>query len=503
MGLILEQFDSIISSAFGVTKEVLTENDLKAAVSDKVKLYQYIEKIGKELPSELHEIFESAAQEFTSALLQETEVIKNGQALAAVIAYYPAIAELYQQPVLYKLAIPFKTDNGKLQVNILRRIAKLMEGDNVIATVEVPRPVNLYQNLYKELTFTANTSDNIFSKAGLNGTGYKVLLTRTTAVQLVWNDGKNDHTVNFIAYVRSDKTIQKRINLGSTVGYIDLFIKIDDRSGDITVSATPKPASKDVTITPKTVTIKTLITNTDAKSGYKIVFDEQIDTVDRYVESDIPYEAITDVWKTVEFQGQYNIDYLRTLSAAIKAQIQLMKDNDIATELQNNENGFSANLTVDFNNIPPSMNPANPMDFYSFMIPALIKAKNMVYNETSLEPTYIAVNPQDAHIIEGLTNYVTMMGNPISKMGVSASDVLGIQKFTVIKSGYIPQGKLYLLTQGNRNNPGIVDAILGTPIVKTTQEGTKTRVMVFPNSAVVFIDPKKMALVNITNAPIF
>jgi hypothetical protein len=501
MDLILESLDEIFVSTVGKSG-ALTQKELKSLVSDKAKLYKYIESVASKLPAPYQEIYESVATQI-SEYITEAELINNGQALAAVVAFYPAIAELYQEPRLYKLAIPFKTDNGKLQVNLIKRIAKILEGDNVLAETEVPKPVDLYQNIYKQLEFNVNTADNIFAKAGLTGTGYKVILTKTAAVSLVWNDGTSDQTVNFVAYVRSDKTIQKRIDLGADIGYIDLYIKIDDRTGDITVTATPKAANNSVTIDPKTVTIKTIITNVDSKSGYRVVFDEKIETVDRYVEPGIPYEAIADIWKKVEYQGQYNIDYLRDLAQAIKAQLALLKDYEIVEEMKINENGFSANLTVDFNNMPASMNPSNPADYLSFIVPALIKARNIVFSETLLEPTYIAVNPKNAEIIESLINSVALQSNPSSKLGISASDVMSIQKFTVLKSNYVPENKIYLIAQGNRNNPGIVDAILGAPIVKTVEEGTQTKVMVFPNSTIVFIDPKKMASIQILNAPSF
>ena len=501
MDLILESLDEIFVSTVGKSG-ALTQKELKTLITDKKRLYKYIESVASRLPGPYQEIYESVATQI-SEYITEAELINNGQALAAVVAFYPAIAELYQEPRLYKLAIPFKADNGKLQVNLIKRIAKILQGDTVVAETEVPKPIDLYQNVYKQLTFDVNTADNIFAKAGLTGTGYKVILTRTSAVSIQWNDGSEDKTVDFVAYVRSDKTIQKRIDLGSEVGYIDLYIKIDDRTGDITVTATPKKASNDVTIEPKTVTIKTIITNVDARTGYRVVFDEKIETVDRYVEPGIPYEAIADVWKKVEFQGQYNIDYLRDLAQAIKAQLALLKDYEIVEEMKVNESGFSARLTVDFNNMPATMTPANPADYLSFIIPALIKARNIIYYETLLEPTYIAVNPKNAEVIEALVNFVSLQSNPSSKLGVSASDVMAIQKFTVLKSNYVPENKIYLIAQGNRNNPGIVDAILGAPIVKTVEEGTQTKVMVFPNSTIIFIDPKKMASIEIKNVPSF
>jgi len=495
MTLILEQYEEVIGKTLGKTR-TLTESDLSGIIKDKKRLYSYIESIATKLPSESAELFEQAALEFTQ-MINEAEIINNGQTLAAVVAYYPALAELYQKPVLAKLAIPFKTDNNKVEVNIKKRVAKILNGDIVVDTFEVPKPVDIYSKLYKELTFSVNTTDNIFTKAGLSGKGYKVILTKTMLTKVDWKDGDgNTHTEYVTAYVKADKTIYAKVETTDVKGYIEITIRIDDRTGDITVSAVAKSLESS-TITPETVTIKTIISSTN-DNGYKVVFDEEIESIQRYVEATIPFEAVTDVWKKVEFKGQYNIDYLRDLADAIKAQIQLMKDAEIISELKINEGGFSANFTVDFTNMPPQLNPSNPADFYAYLIPFLLKAINMVYNNTLMEPKYIAVNPEDAHIIESLTNYVTLFGNPNSKVGVSAGQVMAIQKFEVIKSNFVPKGTLYLLTQGNRNNPGIIDAILGAPIVRTVElSGGTTKIEVYPQSTILTIDPKKMAKITL------
>jgi hypothetical protein len=486
---------------------VRNADDALMYLTDNASFESYVRGVVEAIPDkEVAPIFETYMKEVRNALLSEATILSNPQAYAVALAYFPVLAELYAKPVLSQLLTPwFVGDNGRLTVPLIKRIAQVVDGNgNVIKEVEIPKPIDLRSALEQVVTVNIDDPSNLFDKAGIPKANKKVLLSETAVVKVSGKDSGGNPVSETVYlevedYKNNQGEIHQVVQLGTGVFRID--VTINAKTGDIYVGKTT--ISNPDKIVVESVDVSFIPVSLDASGEFRIRYKSEIRQISKYVSPGIPHEVETDPWEDFE-KALFDINYLTDLAQKIRDQIQLMKDTEVSNLLMRKEADIvkdGRKVVVDFSAMPPNMTPADMADVYSFLMNGLIKLSNIIYNEVYVTPNYLAVNPADAHIVEGFIEFSSMWGGQISRLGVTAKPAT--TKFTVLKSPTIPQGKMYFVAKpAGRQNPVFVDAILrnNNQIIKV-QNDIRTKVIIIPNTKAIFVDPRKVGVVELKNIP--
>ena len=489
-----------------------TLNDLKSVLFDDQMFETYLTRIKGNLPAEVVPVYETFARITREQLVTEAaEIVNNGQALAISLVYFPVIAELYAKPILTQLLTPWMTDeHGRLKVALKRRLLQIVDGDgNVIKEYEIPAPIDVDADLKQTKKVDIDTKTSLYP-SGVDPKKFRVIANETAITKVYYR--KPGDTADSELSVYFEVTDRKGENIfviegtavikdGSNINRFRINAEIDARKGEVVAGKTVIDNPSNIEI--KAVDITYIATSLDNSGKLRKRIKEDIKEISRVVEFGIPYEVETDIWMDSEF-GQYDINYLTELAQKVREQILLEKDVEISNLLKRRDSdivNYGHVATVDFNNMPAQMNPANPKDVYMFLMGAIYKMANVLYDDVYIQPKYILVNPKDAHMLESFVEISSVWGGQMSRLNENAG--LGNTKFVILKSRTIPQGTMYLVAKApGRDNPVFIDAILrNAPIITTTKIDVKTKVTIVPNSKVIFIDPKKVAKIIIKNAP--
>ena len=501
---------------------ITTVNDMKSVLFDDQMFETYLTRIKENIPAEVVPMFETFAritrdriihpEKNTSGqlLTEAAEIVNNGQALAITLVYFPVIAELYSKPILTQLLTPWMTDeHGRLKVAIKRRLLQVVDGNgNVIKEYEIPAPIDVDADLKQTKTVNIDEVTSLYPEK-TDPRKFRIIANETAITKVYYTDsnGNKDNVQTYLEVVdRKGENIfiiegTVTIPVGNDVNIFRINAEIDARKGTAVVGKTVIQNPSNLTIT--SVDIAYIATSIDNSGKLRKKITEDIKEISRVVEYGIPYEVETDIWLDSEF-SQYDINYLSELAQKVREQILLEKDVEIANALKRKDAeivGYKHTVTVDFNNMPAQMNPANPKDVYMFLMSAIYKLSNILYDDVYIQPKYILVNPKDAHMLESFVEISSVWGGQMSKINENTG--IGATRFVILKSRTIPQGTMYLVAKApGRDNPVLIDAILrNAPIITTTKIDVKTKVTIVPNSKVIFIDPKKVGKITIQNAP--
>ena len=508
-------FDSAIDIIYENEQFFKSEQDIKTVLLDESKFVTFVQGLSSVIPdADTRRQFIEIAHFQRNALVNESEVIDNGTAVVAAVAYFPVIVDALTKPVLYSLVTPWKASNPQVKIPLLKRILELVGGNGeVLSTYELPLHEDPMGALRKSVTVNNASNVNLKTALKLPEGKYKVILSETyvTSIKYSYTDNAGNTQTGELPVtipVQIKPTQDKatiNINVETVIdgqpvtftGAVDIY----DRS--LIVSAAVNAIGGN-NVKVESVTLNVMVTAADEASRFRLRYRLRREDIPFYVELNMPLEAEVDIWQQADMQNYYNVDYIAEVAKIMKRQVNDLKEFEIGRNITAYENEYLRNgavATVDFNAMPPNLQPSNPADLFRYIIPAIIKVKNMIYRNTQVEPKYILVNPKTAYIIESLINMVAVPGTNISQLGVSADTVMSMSQFQVIKSDAIPEGKIYMYAKDTRNNPTLVDAILNAPIIRTKNDTTSTKILVVPQSKVVMVDPKKVGVINILNTP--
>jgi len=155
------------------------------------------------------------------------------------------------------------------------------------------------------------------------------------------------------------------------------------------------------------------------------------------------------------FQAIFKIDIIRTLSEAIKRQILLNKDTDLAYFLLAAEadmvvNGTSITLTLaNYDITGGKFEPNNIMDLFKAVIPRIAIIAGMIRRNFNMYPTYMVAGLKTAALLRSLQTMALAMpgiGQGDGAFGWSG-DTAQLLKMKVLESNAIGEGKIYLSTK--------------------------------------------------------
>lgn len=149
------------------------------------------------------------------------------------------------------------------------------------------------------------------------------------------------------------------------------------------------------------------------------------------------------------------MDILRTLSEAIKRQILLNKDADLAFFLKAAEAEMSAagtNLSLNLANYDGTDNkfePTSPLDVFKAIIPKIALLCGLIRRNFNMYPQFLVAGLKTAALLRSLQSLAIAMpglGNGAASIGWNG-DTAQFLKMEVLESNAIEEGRIYLATK--------------------------------------------------------
>lgn len=210
------------------------------------------------------------------------------------------------------------------------------------------------------------------------------------------------------------------------------------------------------------------------------------------------------------FQAIFKIDIIRTLSEAIKRQIMLNKDTDLAYFLAAAEADMTTNgtnLTLNLHSYDTTggrFEPNNVIDVFKAVIPKIAICSGMIRRNFNMYPSYLVAGLKTSALLRSLqTLALSMPGIGQGEGGLGWSgDTASFLKMKVLESNAIDEGKIYLSTKAPNDaleKSTIVDLIYQPIYIVTEVTDGNTRNFVKARTLIEIPRTDGLGVINVSN----
>ena len=396
-------------------------------------------------------------------LLQEAagsgQIASTAQAIGYAVSYFPILADIYSDPVISQIATVYPVNKSILTIPKVTLHASVNNADGSTSSWRMPRTENLIRQKAVEVTLSEGISNDTFSFGGsqveatTSRLNKRYFLINKVSVS---NDGQGA-AAEIPVMIRPDArgqlkdifTWQDSAGVPNTMTS-KLYGHVDWDTGTVTYTLSHTGGG---TVVNDTTTASCVFSPKTSDIGRTKVqlkmegWDVDVDNKEEF-EIELQTEQIQD------FKDIYNIDLLRTLSMAIKTQMLLNKDQDLAYFLNAYKPIFAANgaaATCDLesfttNAVNPQFTPANIMDVFKGVIPFITSTTRRIHRNFRAAPQYLVAGEKTAAILESLQDYVVRVpGMNYGEMGARESNVINFKKQTVLACNALPENEIFLV----------------------------------------------------------
>jgi hypothetical protein len=157
-----------------------------------------------------------------------------------------------------------------------------------------------------------------------------------------------------------------------------------------------------------------------------------------------------------DYQAIFKIDLARTLSEAIKRQVLLNKDYDLAYFLKASQADIAnsgASTTLDLSAFSvggAEYTPANVTDVLKAVVPRISLITGVIRRNYNMYPTYMVTGLKTAALLRSLQDMMVNIAGTNGEVGWSGSNAQFL-KLRVLESNHIDDGMIYLSTKAPQN----------------------------------------------------
>ena len=184
-----------------------------------------------------------------------------------------------------------------------------------------------------------------------------------------------------------------------------------------------------------------------------------------------------------DYESIFKIDLVQTVSEAIKRQMVLNKDYDLAfflgaAETQMAALGATDNLNLSTYATSANLTPSNVTDLFKSIVPRLSSLMGIVRKNFLMYPTYMVAGMKTAAILRSLQEMMIALPDTRGDLGFNGS-VAQFTKLKILESTVVGDNKIYLSTKAPSNaleKTTIVD-LIHKPfyVVEETTDGQTRR----------------------------
>lgn len=369
---------------------------------------------------------------------------------------FPILVDIYSEPIIAELCNVYTTNSPTLSIPRVRIKSQTRSYDGtVVEESYIPTTKKLIRANVVEVNALPSVANNVFTLATLSPENLKMNRRYTLMTQVQINDGTSDIDVDvsFIPDSRNQIVGEFTFEDGaantvtcSVTGHVDYekgivtFNVIADGPGTYTVNH--------AVFSLRFVPVATMNGRTRVIVETEMT-DVFIDPNEDFL-IDLTQEDIQD------YQSIFKIDLARTLSEAIKRQVLLNKDYDLAYFLKASEadvDKAGASTTVDLSGFSVGggeYTPANVLDVFKAVIPRVSLLMGIIRRNYNMYPTYMVTGVKTAALLRSLQDMMVNMASQKGELGWSGSNAQFL-KLKILESNHIDDSMIYLSTKAPQN----------------------------------------------------
>ena len=405
-------------------------------------------------------------------LIQESANILNTDiAIGYAISYFPILCDTYCTNILGDAILYKKVNQPIFTVPKMKMIATVKNSDGTTDAWTFPRALFLMRSGIEYLEVKPKITNNLFelSKSYPNNVNPELskINKRYTTLQTLYITIKDlttseDQSIEYPISIRPDSRSQ--LNTEFEIGYKDTIIKctlighVNYDSGLLQFNlSTNLPKTSNLAITLDKAKLSTLFTSRTGDTG-RVKISVRMSGMDMSIDVNEDFEFDLDVETLQEYNDIYNIDLIRTMSVAIKGQLLLNRDHDIANLLETAEPEMKLNHTYDSIKFAPlfdgngTLSPGYYQAIYQNIIPKLTLITRYMYYNTTLIPTYLLCGIKTSAMLESLQEFSISfpemrsgVGGFNNSYGHDTVDKHSFRYYNILMSHAIPDDKIYLM----------------------------------------------------------
>lgn len=447
------------------SSDISTPTDALRMVSDNGMFRAYIDALSEGLDPVQRAVISTVATRQRDMLLTESiNVPSSSFALGWTVASFPILVDIYAEPLIAELCNVYPTDSHIISVPRVRVKAITTNYDGSVSETLMPTLRSMVRADVHNETVSPGTSVNLLSAVfGGESSRFRMNRRYLNIGQININDSGHSMPKAIKVYIRPDnrsqllsqfeyRTSDNKVATITLNGFVDwekgnvlYHVNIDDGGSSANIEV------DSAVFTCRFTPVRSFKGRTKVQIHTEMT-DLTIDPNEDFL-VDLTQEDVQD------YKSIFKIDMLRTLSEAIKRQILLNKDQDLAYFLEAAEPEMAANgtaMTINFdefvaqNNSNYQFRPTNVMQLMQNLIPRIATCVSYIRRNFNMYPTYILAGVNTASLLRSMQEMAVSMPNLSGELGWTGSSG-NFLKMRILESVALPENKFYLSTKAPQN----------------------------------------------------
>jgi hypothetical protein len=374
---------------------------------------------------------------------------------------FPILVDIYSEPIIAELCNVYTTNSPTLSIPRVRIKSQTRSYDGtVVEESYIPTTKKLVRANVVEVNALPGVANNVFTLATLSPENLKMNRRYTLLSQIQITEGgagSDVHAVDVSFIPDSRNQIVGSFTFtdsGATTVEASVTGHVDYERGIITFNVIVGDGSAGITWTVDHAAFSLRFVPVATMNGRTRVVVET-EMTDVFIDPnedfliDLTQEDIQD------YQSIFKIDLARTLSEAIKRQVLLNKDYDLAYFLKASESEIAkagAATTVDLAAfaVGGDFTPANVLDVFKAIAPRVSLLMGIIRRNYNMYPTYMVTGVKTAALLRSLQDMMVNMAGVKGELGWSGSNAQFL-KLRILESNHIDDSMIYLSTKAPQN----------------------------------------------------
>jgi len=451
-------------------------------------------------------------------ILQEAANVPNSSfASGWTVLSFPILVDIYSEPIIIELANVYPIDKPMISIPRVRIKAQTRSYDG--STIEesyIPDNSKLIRAGLVTSNVTPGTNTDIFVATGLDPEKMKMnrrytLMTKVVITETDAGSAVHAHSVdvNFRPDNRSQWVEEFTFNdSGATEVTVSIQGHVNYEKGIVSFQAIFDGGTAGSTFVADYAEISMRFVPVATMNGRtKVIIETELTDVTVDPNEDFLIDLTEEDMQ--DYNSIFRIDLLRTISEAIKRQILLNKDFDLAYFLgaaETDINNFGAKLVVDLDQYTAQAGagdytPDGVHQVLKAVVPRISTLMSIIRKNYNMYPSYCVTGLKTASLLRSLQDYVTNIPGTRGSMGMTGA-TSQFMNLKVLESTVIDENKIYLSTKAPNNaleKTSIVDLVYQPLyIVKEITDGN-TRHFVRSRTMVDIVRSDGLGLLQVDN----
>ena len=434
---------------------------------------------------------------------------------------FPILVDIYAEPIVSELCNVYPVSSPVASIPRIKIMAYIKGYSGAVTQVKIPTMTQSVRPGALALSVTPAVSNNMFSLATIAAGAtvsadlYRINRRYTLITSIVTTDtvGGVPASVTTAVVIKPDNRNQfigtftfNDSGATAVVGSLTGHINYDTSLFSFNIIYSGGTAGHTFACTSAIMSMRFMPTNTmNGRIKVKIeseMTDVTIDPNEDFL-IELPPEDIQD------FHAIFKIDIIRTLSEAIKRQIMLNKDTDLAyfllaaeADMTTNGTNLTLNLAT-YDTTGGRFQPENVIDVFKSVIPRIAIVAGTIRRNFNMYPSYMVAGLKTAALLRSLQTLAMAMpgiGQGDGGFGWSG-DTAQFLKMKVLESNAINEGKIYLSTKAPNDaleKSTIIDLIYQPIYIVTEVTDGNTRNFVKARTLIEIARTDGLGVINIS-----